>query len=121
MGHRLRTHAGGQGVSGPGHDQRGRKTTCTAGPDLDDTIARLQAYQEAGADVLYAPGLTTRAQIAAATTSVDRPVNVVVGLPGTQFPVADLGVKRIGVGSALFGKAFSVAMAADRRCNRSRP
>lgn len=84
-------------------------------PDLDDTIARLQAYQEAGADVLYAPGLTTRAQIAAVTTSVDRPVNVVVGLPGTQFPVADLadlGVKRISVGSALFRTAFSVAVAA---------
>ena len=86
-------------------------------PDLEDTIARLQAFQEAGADVLYAPGLTTREQVAAVTTSVDRPVNVVVGLPGTQFTVAelaDMGVARISVGSALFRKAFGAAvMAAD--------
>src|SRR5215831_20031818 len=49
-------------------------------PDLKDTIKRLQAYQEAGADVLYAPGLTTRNDIAAVVKSVDRPVNVLMGL-----------------------------------------
>src|SRR5216684_5837173 len=49
-------------------------------PDLKDTIKRLQAYQEAGADVLYAPGLATRDDIAAVVSSVDRPVNVVMGL-----------------------------------------
>ncbi len=84
-------------------------------PDLDDTIKRLQAYQEAGADVLYAPGLTQRDQIAAVVSSVDLPVNVVVGLPGTQFPLselAELGVRRVSVGSALFRKAFTVAMTA---------
>ena len=49
-------------------------------PDLRDTIERLQAYQMAGADVLYAPGLTSKDDIAAVVTSVDRPVNVVMGL-----------------------------------------
>ena len=57
-------------------------------PDLADTIARLQRYQEAGAHVLYAPGLTTAEQIRAVVTSVDRPVNV-LALPGTP-PVAEL-------------------------------
>jgi 2-methylisocitrate lyase-like PEP mutase family enzyme len=71
--------------------------------DLNDTIKRLQAYQEAGADVLYAPGLTTREEIAAVVSSVDRPVNVVMGLSSAQLSVAELsalGVKRISVGSA---------------------
>ena len=73
-------------------------------PDLADTIARLQAYQEAGADVLYAPGLTSKDDIAAVVRSVDRPVNVIMGLQGVQLTVADLsalGVKRISVGSTL--------------------
>lgn len=70
-------------------------------PDLADTISRLQAFQEAGADVLYAPGLTDLADIRAVLTSVDRPVNILTrpGLP----PVADLaraGVARISVGGA---------------------
>jgi 2-methylisocitrate lyase-like PEP mutase family enzyme len=54
-------------------------------PDLKDTIARLQAYQEAGANVLYAPGLKTRDEIAAVVSSVGRPVNVVMGLQGVQL------------------------------------
>ena len=69
-------------------------------PDLADTITRLQAYQEAGADVLYAPGLTAVADIRSVVTSVDRPVNVLT-MPGGP-PVADLaaaGVARISVGS----------------------
>jgi 2-methylisocitrate lyase-like PEP mutase family enzyme len=73
-------------------------------PDLKDTIKRLQAYQEAGADVLYAPGLATRDDIATVVSSVDRPVNVVMGLTGVQLSLADLselGVKRVSVGSAL--------------------
>src|SRR5271169_573566 len=73
-------------------------------PDIYDTIKRLQAYQEAGADVLYAPGLTTRAEIAALVRSVDRPVNVLMGLPGVHLTLADLStlrVKRISVGSGL--------------------
>ncbi len=73
-------------------------------PDLGDTIKRLQAYQEAGADVLYAPGLTTKDDIAAIISSVDRPVNVVMGLQGVQLSLAELsaiGVRRISAGSAL--------------------
>lgn len=73
-------------------------------PDLKDTIKRLQAYQEAGADVLYAPGLASRDDIAAVVGSVDRPVNVVMGLQGAQLSLTELsalGVRRISVGSAL--------------------
>src|SRR5689334_2615629 len=73
-------------------------------PDLSDTIKRLQAYQEAGADVLYAPGLKSREDIAAVVSSVDRPVNVVMGLVGAQLGLEELskiGVKRISVGSSL--------------------
>jgi 2-methylisocitrate lyase-like PEP mutase family enzyme len=73
-------------------------------PDLGDAIRRLQAYQEAGAEVLYAPGLTTRDEIATVVRSVDRPVNVLMGRPGNSLTLADLsslGVKRISVGSAL--------------------
>jgi 2-methylisocitrate lyase-like PEP mutase family enzyme len=73
-------------------------------PDIKDTIARLQAFQEAGADVLYAPGLATKDDISAVVHSVDRPVNVVMGLRGVQLNVAELsamGVKRISVGSSL--------------------
>ena len=70
-------------------------------PDLADTIARLQAYQEAGADVLYAPGLTDLADIRQVVASVDLPVNV-LALPGGP-PVSELaaaGVRRVSVGGA---------------------
>ena len=86
-------------------------------PDLKDTIKRLQAYQEAGANVLYAPGLTSREDIAAVTSSVDRPVNVVMGLQGVQLSLAELsaiGVKRISVGSALARAAFGAFLRAAR-------
>lgn len=79
-------------------------------PDLADTIARLQAYQEAGADVLYAPGLTDPGHIRAVVDAVDRPVNV-LGRPGTP-PVADLarlGVARISVGGAFAFLAYGAA------------
>jgi 2-methylisocitrate lyase-like PEP mutase family enzyme len=84
-------------------------------PDLKDTIQRLQAYQEAGADVLYAPGLTSKEDIAALISSVDRPVNVVMGLQGVQLNLAELseiGVKRISVGSALSRAAFGAFLRA---------
>ena len=69
--------------------------------DLADTIARLQAYQEAGADVLYAPGLTSAADIRAVVTSVDRPVNV-LAMRGTPpvAELAELGVSRISIGGS---------------------
>jgi 2-methylisocitrate lyase-like PEP mutase family enzyme len=70
-------------------------------PDLADTIARLQAFQEAGADVLYAPGLSSPADIRQVVQSVDRPVNVLVrrGAPSVS-ELASLGVARISVGGA---------------------
>jgi 2-methylisocitrate lyase-like PEP mutase family enzyme len=84
-------------------------------PDLKDTIKRLQAYQEAGADVLFAPGLTKKEDILAVVSSVDRPVNVVMGLQGVQLGLAELselGVKRISVGSALTRAAFGAFLRA---------
>jgi len=72
--------------------------------NLADTIARLQAYQEAGADVLFAPGLKRKEDIEAVVRSVDRPVNILVGLPGMTVTVAELaeiGVKRISIGGGL--------------------
>ena len=86
-------------------------------PDLGDTIRRLQAFQEAGADVLYAPGLKTKEEIAAVVKSVDRPVNVLMGLQGASLTVAelaDLGVKRISVGSALSRTALGAFLRAAR-------
>ena len=73
-------------------------------PDLGAVIKRLQAYQEAGADVLYAPGLTKLDDITELCRSVDRPVNILAGLPGFTLTVEELGqagVKRISTGSAL--------------------
>jgi 2-methylisocitrate lyase-like PEP mutase family enzyme len=73
-------------------------------PDLADTIRRLQAYQEAGADVLYAPGLTIRDEIATVVRSVDRPVNVLGGLGAAPLSLAelsDIGVKRVSTGGWL--------------------
>jgi 2-methylisocitrate lyase-like PEP mutase family enzyme len=86
-------------------------------PDLGDTIKRLQAYQEAGADVLYAPGLSTKDDIAAVVKSVDRPVNVVMGLQGVQLSLAELsamGVKRVSVGGALSRAALGAFLRAAR-------
>jgi len=84
-------------------------------PDLGDTIKRLQAYQEAGADVLYAPGLASKEDIAAVVSSVDRPVNAVMGLSGAQLSLAELaelGVKRVSVGSALSRAALGAFLRA---------
>jgi 2-methylisocitrate lyase-like PEP mutase family enzyme len=83
--------------------------------DLADTIARLQAFQEAGADVLYAPGLTAPNDIGSVVESVDRPVNV-LALPSGP-PVADLaelGVARISVGGAFLYTAFGALAEAGR-------
>jgi 2-methylisocitrate lyase-like PEP mutase family enzyme len=85
--------------------------------DLKDTIKRLQAYQEAGANVLYAPGLMNKDEIATLVRSVDRPVNVIMGLQGVQMTVDELskiGVKRISVGSALSRAALGAFLRAAR-------
>ncbi|SEJ06269.1 isocitrate lyase/PEP mutase family protein [Paraburkholderia diazotrophica] len=86
-------------------------------PDLADTIRRLQAFQEAGADVLYAPGLKTREDIAAVVSSVDRPVNVLMGMAGMPFTIeelAQIGVKRISVGGALARAALGAMLRAAK-------
>jgi 2-methylisocitrate lyase-like PEP mutase family enzyme len=91
-------------------------------PDLRDTIARLQAFQEAGADVLYAPGLRTREDIEAVVKSVDRPVNVLAGLTGMTFTMQDfsaMGVKRVSIGSLLSRVAYAAMLRAGREmCER---
>lgn len=86
-------------------------------PDLDDTIKRLQAFEDAGADVLYAPGLGDLDAIRAVCASVAKPVNVVMGMPGATFGVRELaeaGVKRVSVGSALFRAALGAFVRAGR-------
>jgi len=83
--------------------------------DLADTIARLQSFQEAGADVLFAPGVRELDEIRELVASVDRPVNVLV-LPGmpTIGELAEAGVSRISVGGAFAFAAFGAAAAAGR-------
>ncbi len=86
-------------------------------PGLDDTIKRLQAFESAGADVLYAPGLHDLETIRTVCASVTKPVNVVMGMPGTTFGVselADVGVKRVSVGSALSRAAFGTFVRAAK-------
>jgi 2-methylisocitrate lyase-like PEP mutase family enzyme len=84
-------------------------------PDLGDTIERLQAYQEAGAEVLYAPGLVELADIRSLVSSVDRPVNVLL-MPG-MAPIEELaaaGVARISVGGTFSAVAFGALARAAR-------
>lgn len=91
-------------------------------PDLRDTIARLQAFQEAGADVLYAPGLATKDDIGTVVRSLDRPVNVLMGLQGVQLSLAELaalGVRRVSVGSALCRTALGTVLRAAREMRES--
>ncbi|MDR6954081.1 2-methylisocitrate lyase-like PEP mutase family enzyme [Ancylobacter sp. 3268] len=85
-------------------------------PDLDDTIARLRAFEAAGADVLYAPGLPDLAAVRAVCAAVSKQVNVVIGIGAARFTVAELaeaGVRRISIGSSLARLAYgSLARAA---------
>jgi len=86
-------------------------------PDLRDTIERLQAYQEVGAGVLYAPGLVAKEDISAVVKSLDRPVNVLMGLAGSPLgrdELSTLGVKRISVGSGLYRAALGAFLRAAR-------
>jgi 2-methylisocitrate lyase-like PEP mutase family enzyme len=78
-------------------------------PNLEDTIKRLQSFAEAGADVLYAPGLTNLKAIREVCKAVSKPVNVLMGLKGATYSVEELaaaGVKRISVGGSLARTAF---------------
>ena len=86
-------------------------------PDLDDTIRRLQAFETAGADVLYAPNLPDLASIRLVCSAVTKPVNVIVGAPGQCFPVAELaeaGVRRISLGPVLLRAAITAMVRAAK-------
>jgi len=84
-------------------------------PDLKDTISRLQAYQAAGADVLYAPGLTRLADIRQLLASVDRPVNVLTMAGAPEVPeLAAAGVSRVSVGGAFAFAAYGALADAAR-------
>jgi 2-methylisocitrate lyase-like PEP mutase family enzyme len=86
-------------------------------PDLDDTIRRLQAFEAAGADALFPPGLARAEDIRTVCASVRKPVNVVMGLKGASFSVAELaalGVRRISLGSALSRAALGAFVRAAR-------
>jgi 2-methylisocitrate lyase-like PEP mutase family enzyme len=83
-------------------------------PDLDETIRRLRAFADAGADCLYAPGIRERDQIVAVVRAVaPKPVNVLVGTSFTTVAaLAELGVRRISVGGALARVAWGALMKA---------
>jgi 2-methylisocitrate lyase-like PEP mutase family enzyme len=87
-------------------------------PDLADTLARLEAFADAGADALYAPGLKSRADIEAVVKAVaPKPVNVVMGLSGVSLSLEELGalgVKRVSLGSSLARAAYGAFMSAAR-------
>jgi 2-methylisocitrate lyase-like PEP mutase family enzyme len=86
-------------------------------PDLDDTVRRLQAFEKAGADVLYAPGLRDLDSIRTVCASVRKPVNVLMGLAGAGFSVnelAEAGAKRISIGGALARLAYGAVIKAGR-------
>jgi 2-methylisocitrate lyase-like PEP mutase family enzyme len=86
-------------------------------PDLDDTIRRLQAFEAAGADMLYAPGLRDIEAIRTVCQALTNPVNVIMGMKGVTFGVAELveaGVKRISVGSSLARLAYGAFVGAAK-------
>jgi 2-methylisocitrate lyase-like PEP mutase family enzyme len=86
-------------------------------PDLDDTIARLRAYEAAGADVLMAPGLPDLEAVRAVCAALSRPFNFMAGIKGKSFPVADLaaaGVKRVSLATSLYRAAMTGLVEAAR-------
>jgi 2-methylisocitrate lyase-like PEP mutase family enzyme len=93
-----------------------------AKPDLTDVIKRLQAYEEAGADVLFAPALPDLAAVRAVCSSVSKPVNFMVGIRGKSFSKAELvdaGVKRISFASSLYRTALSALIQAGSEIKNS--
>ena len=86
-------------------------------PDLGDTVRRLQAFEKAGADVLFAPGLPDIEAVRTVCESVSKPVNFMVGMPGRSFPVDQLtaaGVKRISLATSLWKAALTGFLAATK-------
>jgi len=86
-------------------------------PDLDDTIKRLQAYESAGADVLFAPGLPSLDAVRTLCAAVSKPVNFMAGIKGKSFTAADLeaaGIKRISLAGSLYRAAMTSVVQAGR-------
>jgi 2-methylisocitrate lyase-like PEP mutase family enzyme len=86
-------------------------------PNLEDTIKRLQAFEKAGADVLFAPGLPDLEAVRAVCTAISKPFNFMVGIKGKSFTVAELtaaGVKRISLATSLYREAMSGLVNAAR-------
>jgi 2-methylisocitrate lyase-like PEP mutase family enzyme len=86
-------------------------------PDLDDTIRRLQAFERAGADVLFAPGLPGLEAVRAVCSAVSKPVNFMAGIRGKSFTVAELeraGVRRISLAASLYRAAMGALFDAAR-------
>ena len=84
---------------------------------LDDTIRRLQAYEKAGADVLFAPGLPDLVSVGAVCAAVSKPFNFMVGIKGKSFPIAQLaaaGVRRISLATSLYRAAMTGFLEAAR-------
>ena len=91
-------------------------------PDLDDTVRRLQAFEHAGADVLFAPGLPDLATVRAVCSAVKKPVNFMVGIRGRSFSVGELaaaGVRRISLSTSLYRSAITGLYAAAREVKDS--
>jgi 2-methylisocitrate lyase-like PEP mutase family enzyme len=90
-------------------------------PSLEDTIRRLQAFERAGADVLFAPGLPDLAAVRTVCSAVSKPVNFMVGMRGKSFTVPELaeaGVKRISLSTSLYRAAMSGLIAAAREARK---
>ncbi len=90
--------------------------------DLDDTIRRLQAYEKAGADVLFAPALPSLDAVRTVCQSVNKPVNFMVAIRGKSFSVAELadaGVRRISLATSLYRAAMTGLAAAAREIRES--
>lgn len=90
--------------------------------DLDDTIRRLQAFERAGADVLFAPGLPTLEAVQTVCAALTKPFNFMVGIPGKSFSVAELeaaGVKRISLATSLYRSALNGLLNAAREVKES--
>jgi 2-methylisocitrate lyase-like PEP mutase family enzyme len=91
-------------------------------PDLDDTVRRLQAFERAGADVLFAPGLPDLAAVRTVCSALRKPVNFMVGIRGKSFSVAELaaaGVRRISLSTSLYRAAMTGLLAAGREVRDS--
>jgi 2-methylisocitrate lyase-like PEP mutase family enzyme len=91
-------------------------------PDLDDTIRRLQAFERAGADVLFAPGLPDLGSVGAVCSALSKPVNFMVAIKGKSFSVAELaaaGVRRISLATSLYRTAMTGLVAAAREVKDS--